>query len=295
MLGWVVLFSRQCVVTGVQVKVMSFNLRTSLARDPCPSGCWEQRKWRVQQLLQRYSPDLIGTQEGAPDQIQFLQSNVGYASVGECAGPCESNERNAIFYRADRWQVIEQGTFALSDTPDLIPSNTWSLQYLRAAVWARFQASSAPSKTVCMLNTHYDVSHGQEKSSLLVADRLAQYCQRSDMVVMTGDLNTQPFTPAVKYLLGEMPLENRNSPFPLYETLTAAGAGSPTWVGSFSTATTDTKFDYIFARNDSSTCITNASVILDTFDGFTCSDHAVVQAELCLGQGCERDHRCYHR
>lgn len=95
------------------LKVMSFNLRTSIAKDPCPSGCWDQRKWRVKQLVEKYAPDLIGTQEGAPDQIEFFQSQLSFASTGECAGDCQWNERDSIFYKADRWDLLETSTFAL--------------------------------------------------------------------------------------------------------------------------------------------------------------------------------------
>ncbi|GLD92895.1 hypothetical protein PINS_up001474 [Pythium insidiosum] len=103
------------------LKVMSFNLRTTLARDPCPGGCWEQRKWRTKQLLDRYQPDLIGTQEGAPDQIAFFQNELGFTGFGECAGACDGNERNSIFYRANRWQLLEGSTFALVLNDCLVP------------------------------------------------------------------------------------------------------------------------------------------------------------------------------
>ncbi|KAG1693710.1 hypothetical protein DVH05_023111 [Phytophthora capsici] len=78
---------------------MSFNVRTSLANDKCPSGCWEQGKWRAKKLVEKYQPDLIGTQKGAPDQIDFFTSNMSYASLDECAGECKWNERNSIFYK----------------------------------------------------------------------------------------------------------------------------------------------------------------------------------------------------
>ncbi|KAG1699272.1 hypothetical protein DVH05_014189 [Phytophthora capsici] len=78
---------------------MSFDVRTSLVNDKCPSRCWEQRKWRAKKLVEKYQPDLIGTQEGAPDQIDFFTSNMSYASLGECAGECKWNERNSIFYK----------------------------------------------------------------------------------------------------------------------------------------------------------------------------------------------------
>ncbi|RLN53460.1 hypothetical protein BBJ29_008844 [Phytophthora kernoviae] len=257
-----------------------------MANDPCPSGCWEQRKWRAKQLVERYEPDLIGTQEGAPDQIEFFQSQLSLASTGECAGACQWNERDSIFYKADRWELLETSTFALSDTPDQLPSNTWNLQYLRAAVIARFRDKTA-GHVVCMLNTHYDITLGQPQSSQLVAKRLSQYCQSGDTVIMTGDLNAVPQSSAVQYLANEGPLDGAYTPIPLYDTLTAAGAGGPTWIGSsFGDHPAGAKFDYIFTRHDDHTCLRNSTVLVDTFDGYSSSDHAVPLSEFCLGNKC---------
>ncbi|KAG1707389.1 hypothetical protein DVH05_026580 [Phytophthora capsici] len=274
--------------TAPQLKVMSFNLRTSLANDPCPSGCWEQRKWRAKQLVDKYEPDLIGTQEGAPDQIQFFQEQLGFASTGECAGDCQWNERDSIFYKADRWDLLETSTFALSDTPDILPSNTWGLQYLRAAVIARFR-DKATGRVVCMLNTHFDIALGQPQSAVLVAKRVKERCQAEDSVIMTGDLNTVPQSSAVLYLENQGPIDGSYTPIPLYDTLTAAGSGGPTWIGSsFGNYPAGSKFDYIFSRRDDHTCLRNGTILVDTFDGFSSSDHAVLLSEFCLGMKCSR-------
>ncbi|KAL4161814.1 hypothetical protein PRNP1_002366 [Phytophthora ramorum] len=272
---------------STQLKVMSFNVRTSLANDKCPSGCWEQRRWRAKQLVEKYQPDLIGTQEGAPDQIEFFTSNLSYASLGECAGECKWNERDSIFYKPERWEVLENSTFALSDTPEELGSNTWNLEYLRAAVIARLR-DRATSRVVCILNTHFDITRGQNESSVLVAQRMSEYCQDGDAVFMTGDLNAIPTTPAVKYLANEMSLNGSYTPIPMYDSLTAAGAGGSTWISStFANQTWDPwKFDYIFTRNDAGTCLQNASVLVDLFDGYSSSDHAVPISEFCLGSQC---------
>jgi endonuclease/exonuclease/phosphatase family metal-dependent hydrolase len=270
------------------LKVMSFNVRTSDANDPCPSGCWEQRQTRVQQMLAKYDPDFFGTQETAPIQTAFFNETLGYAAVGECAGPCGGNERNSIFYRAAKWELLSTETFALSDTPEVIPSNTWHLEYLRAAVMARFK-STTTGNTVCMLNTHYDVTRGHTQSSVLVASRFAQYCQKFDTAVLTGDLNTQPETKAIHYLEGKVELSGGKTPLPMYETLTAAGAGGATWIGnSFNNKPHSKKIDYVFARRDSHTCLQKGEIIADGFDGgFSSSDHAVVMSTFCIGEaGC---------
>lgn len=175
-----------------------------------------------------------------------------------------------------------------SDTPEKIPSNTWNLEYLRAAVLARFQHRETKN-TVCMLNTHYDISRGQEQSSVLVAQRLAAFCQPTDTVVLTGDLNAPPNVPATQYLANATQLRGAFTPMPLYETLSAAGAPGATWIGgSFGGQAVGNKIDYIFARRDAQSCLRSAKILTDTFDGFSCSDHALLQSEFLIGAGCAR-------
>ncbi|GLD92894.1 hypothetical protein PINS_up001473 [Pythium insidiosum] len=138
-----------------------------------------------------------------------------------------------------------------------------------------------------MLNTHFDITRGQEQSAQLVAKRMAAFCKPSDTVIMTGDLNTQPTTPPVQYLTNAAALQGQRTPLPLFETLIASGAGGPTWVGpSFSGPATGSKIDYILARRDAFTCVTAGRVLTDEFSGFSCSDHAVVMTEFCLGTQC---------
>ncbi|KAJ8578627.1 hypothetical protein ON010_g579 [Phytophthora cinnamomi] len=198
-----------------------------------------------------------------------------------------------FFYKVDRWDLLETSTFALlilpieqSDTPDVLPSNTWGLQYLRAAVIARFRDKTSDC-VVCMLNTHFDISLGQSQSAVLVAKRLSQHCLAEDTVLMTGDLNAVPQSAAALYLANQGPIDGSYTPIPLYETLTAAGAGGPTWIGSsFGDHPVDCKYDYIFSRRDDHTCLRNGTVLVDMFDGYSSSDHAVPMSEFCLGTEC---------
>lgn len=113
------LASRGEYAASSSLNVMSFNLRTTIANDPCPYGCWDLRKERTRQMLAVYQPDLIGTQEGAPDQISFFEQQLGYSSVGECAGgECQWNERNSIFYNPERLELLASNTYALVRSDD---------------------------------------------------------------------------------------------------------------------------------------------------------------------------------
>uniref|UniRef100_A0AAV1UJ36 Endonuclease/exonuclease/phosphatase domain-containing protein n=1 Tax=Peronospora matthiolae TaxID=2874970 RepID=A0AAV1UJ36_9STRA len=268
------------------VRVMSFNVRTSNAPDPCPSGCWLQRKERFGMLLEKHPADLICTQEGTPEQIEHFRTKLGFSYVGLCAGNCSANERNAIMYKPDRLQLLWSKTFALSDTPYVLPSNSWGHEYLRAAVVARFLDPQS-QHVICILNTHFDVSIGHNESAVLVARLLHSYCQPQDDVFMTGDLNTVPETAAVQYLLGNAQFNGSFTQLPLYETLTAVGQSGFTFIGpDFDNRTNSAKIDYIFARKENKTCLRSGEILTDLFNGYSVSDHAVVLSEFCLGDGC---------
>ena len=101
------------VSNSAELGIMSFNVRTSVAKDPCPSGCWDVRKKRVQKLIETYKPDIIGVQEAAPDQTAFFKDVLGFAATGECSGECQYNERNSIFFREARWELLSTSTYAL--------------------------------------------------------------------------------------------------------------------------------------------------------------------------------------
>ncbi|RAW33490.1 hypothetical protein PC110_g10180 [Phytophthora cactorum] len=45
---------------------------------------------------------------------------MSFASLGECAGECKWNERNSIFYKPERWEVLENTTFALVSLAALV-------------------------------------------------------------------------------------------------------------------------------------------------------------------------------
>ncbi|CAI5705249.1 hypothetical protein KXD40_000131 [Peronospora effusa] len=282
------LFNVSSSVADDEVGIMSFNVRTSIANDPCPSGCWDVRKERVKKLIEKYKPDIIGVQEAAPDQTAFFQNVLGFAATGECSGECLYNERNSIFFVEARWELLSTSSYALSATPETLPSNTWSLEFLRSAVIARLRDKKT-SRVICMLNTHFDISRGQPQSAVLSAKLLSKFCQHDDTVIMTGDLNTAPSSLAVQYLLGKTSINGMSTPISLYETLTAAGAGGSTWIGpSFGNMLVSDKIDYIFARRDAHTCLRSGMVLADLFDGYSSSDHAVLLSKFCLGGECQK-------
>jgi len=105
---------------GPVIKVMTYNLKFA---DPAFNPAWSvRRNWQVD-MINKYRPDIIGTQEGLKEQVDFLMDNLPeYVVVGEGRKGGDDDEHMAIFFRRDRFRLREMSTFQLSETPDILGS-----------------------------------------------------------------------------------------------------------------------------------------------------------------------------
>lgn len=111
---------------GVEVRVMSFNVRTSYASEDAKSTCsnWGGvRKDNAANQIRTVAPDFVGTQETSEPQKGFLDGAlVGvYASIGRYSGSLngKAGEVNAIYYKVTAWRVLVDGMFWLVSLPFL--------------------------------------------------------------------------------------------------------------------------------------------------------------------------------
>uniref|UniRef100_K3WQV7 Endonuclease/exonuclease/phosphatase domain-containing protein n=1 Tax=Globisporangium ultimum (strain ATCC 200006 / CBS 805.95 / DAOM BR144) TaxID=431595 RepID=K3WQV7_GLOUD len=261
--------------------MMSLNVRTSNAGDK-GNGNWDVRKAHMKSMLENHQPDFVGTQEASSSQYEYLKQIDGYSAIGDCS----ANERTFILFNQNNWELIENGDFALSDSPEL-GSNTWGLEYNREATWGRFR-HKASGNTACVFNTHYDMSKGHPKSSVLVASKMAALCKEGDLALLTGDFNTELNSGALQYLMGKTQLEGKTNSFPMVSALDEAGETGGTFIGNgiFNTGISKTRFDFVFAKAEN-LCIQKGEVIDERFNGNNgISDHAQVMSTLCIGDGC---------
>src|SRR5581483_4187006 len=120
----------------VALKVMSFNLRRDKESDG--ANGWSSRR-DAAAVVARHHPDLLGTQEGLQDQIDFLHQHFPeYGVLGEARFGGRRDEYNAIFYRKAKFKVEATGIFWLSETPHVPGSRHWGNLVPRMATWATF-------------------------------------------------------------------------------------------------------------------------------------------------------------
>lgn len=172
------------------INIATYNLRMDTPRDSLDS--WEHRKDNVNGLIRFHDFDIMGTQEGFHHQLLDITDAGGYASVG--AGRDDGinkGEHSAIVYKTDRFEVLENGDFWFSLTPDE-PSFGWDAKIRRICSWAKFKDIQA-GKEFFVFSLHYD-HQGKEarrNSSLLLIKKIKEIA--GDMPTFcVGDFNASP-------------------------------------------------------------------------------------------------------
>ncbi|MFJ9819676.1 endonuclease/exonuclease/phosphatase family protein [Streptomyces sp. NPDC101151] len=257
------------------VGIMSFNLRFASTAEP---NSWAVRRPVMRELLRRENPHVIGTQEGLYQQLRDIHSDLGphHAWIGTGREGGSRDESAAIFYDTRRLSPVEHYTFWLSDTPEVIRSNTWRAAFPRIVTWVRFRDLRDGGREFYVLNTHFDHAsqYARERSAALMAQRIAGL-DRSLPVVVTGDFNVAAHkNPVYDAMLGAG----------LVDTWDAAAARSAlygTFHGYKPLVPGGDRIDWILSTPGVTT--RRASINTYSGNGRFPSDHLPVQAWVTLG------------
>lgn len=166
---------------------MSFNLRFASSQPP---NAWPDRRPLVKRLIERDSPDVIGTQEGLYAQLRDIAADLpDYDWIGLGREGGSRGEFMAVFYRRDRLEPVAFDHFWLSDTPNVIGSITWDHTYHRMVTWVRFRERTT-GREFYFWNTHLDheIEPARQKAAALIRDRLAPL-DPAVPLVLAGDFN----------------------------------------------------------------------------------------------------------
>ncbi len=200
------------------IRVVSINVRVGSANDK--ENSWSKRKEFLLDLVKQEPYDFIGGQEVLihPNK-NFNQLNYLSKNLPEYGVVVRGREKNAkfgesspVFYRKDRWQPDEkvQGTFWLSDTPEIPGSITWKDQSgcPRIATGALFHERQDGQPTGVKLfvySTHFDHvgESARQKSAETILKRLLPLEGPPVPIVLMGDFNCGENSSAIRYLKGE--------------------------------------------------------------------------------------------
>lgn len=184
---------------GQNIKVMTYNIRYDNPNDGI--HVWENRRDKIISQIRYYQPDFLGLQEVLHTQNSFLKEqlrNYTGLGVGRDDGK-EAGEYAPIYFNNARFELIDWGTFWLSETPDR-PSKGWDAALPRIATWAKLREIES-GKVWNVINTHFDhVGIEARLQSLKLIYSYAMGKMAGGRIVMMGDFNIGPSSEAYIWL-----------------------------------------------------------------------------------------------
>jgi len=179
-----------------QLRVASFNIRTSRARDG--ANGWRRRRDVCLTAIREFSADVVGLQEVRPDQLADLRRAFPAATiVGAGRDADGGGEHASVLVAPGGWHVESSETRWLSPSPTHAGSQGWDAGLPRVVTLVRLRRGAA---SLGVANTHFDHQGAlaRERSAGLIAGWLNHEPERPWVVL--GDLNEVPGSPPLRML-----------------------------------------------------------------------------------------------
>ena len=268
------------MTADTNIKLMAYNLKFA---SPSFEPSWAVRREIQVDMICKYRPDIIGTQEGLKEQIDYLMDHLSeYVVIGEGRKGGDDDEHMAILFRRDRFRLREMGSFQLSEKPEVPGSGPENNP--RMVTWARLARINRPAdeepspypveyrghwentQELYVFNTHLDVSKGRLLAKLSSArliverinalDRFGEWTQTRP-VFLLGDFNSRPGGEAHKAFVGD---PDSDDPRLLNDS-----------------ADGENEIDWILSRGNVK--VLSYEIVDDNVDGVYASDHKPILVE----------------
>lgn len=180
------------------IRVMSFNIRYGTADDG--DNGWERRRGMAVDRIRVFEPDLLGLQECRDDaQARFVRLGLpeyDFHGVRREGGGDTAIEMAPVLWRKERFGgAAARGCFWLSDTKDVAGSIGWDAHFARTVTWA--DVVHAPTgRAIRFVNTHFDLRPWAIEQSARLLRAWIGRAPDDLPVVLTGDFNAVPASPA---------------------------------------------------------------------------------------------------
>lgn len=185
------MISAVIAVEAQQMYVATYNIRYKNDGDAKNGDVWERRCKVIADQIIFEDPDIFGTQEMLIEQIRDFESLLPeYGHIGKARDDGkEAGEHSAIFYHKDRVELIENGDFWLSESPD-IPSKGWDAACVRICTWGKFM-DKRNGKDFFFFNLHMDHvgKVARREAARLVVRKIEEIAGLQANVILTGDFN----------------------------------------------------------------------------------------------------------
>lgn len=252
-------------------KLATYNLRYDNPKDT--GNLWINRKEIMTDLIKKQDFDIFSTQEAKPNQLKDLIEKMSvYAWSGVDKEGNGTDEFCAIFYKKERFELVDKGHFWLSETPEKA-SKGWDAKYKRVCSWILLK-EIASQKTLYVFDTHFDHKGmlAQTNSAKLLLTKIATLAQ-DNAAVLCGDFNFDRTSSNYKILSKSAILKDA---IKVAKKVTSS-AGS--YNGFNINSNPESPIDHIFVTADK-IGVNRYSIIKDDYSGKLPSDHYPVVAEM---------------
>jgi len=256
------------------IRVATYNVRGPNDRAP---NSWRDRLPRMVKTIRDNRFELIGTQETLSGPIKDLAGSLGFSYFGVGRDRHKGDEHNAVFYDPERFEVITEQTFWLSEEPEKAGSSSWDSACPRICTWGLL-LDRRTGKRFVIANTHLDNRSAMARIQgvNVILTRLAPMIDKYPFI-LTGDFNSTADDMPARRVLGVLRNARAVSETDHY------GAGDETFHDFHENRKERTHrkpIDFIFVN--SRVRVLSHGTINDFRNGLASSDHFPVTAEIVL-------------
>lgn len=248
--------------------VMSYNIRCHTPLDLFKRS-WYYRADMVKENIEEIGADIMGFQEVTKGQYNYLVDILpNYDSVINYRDESIISEGCPLFYNTNRFELIDKGSFWLSETPDVM-SKSWGSAHYRICSYINLK-DKVTNKELLVFNTHLDHKSVEARVNgiKVVLDKIKEFGNKP--AILMGDLNAKPNSDTIESIL-EMFNDSAILANNDLETVTYHGFDN---VGA-------KRLDYIMLTPEKFT-VESYYVYDNLKDGLYASDHSPIYAELKL-------------
>ena len=173
----------------MELKVISFNIRCC---DDVDGNSIAERAPRLNELISKYDPDILGLQEYRPKWeehfVKYFSEKYDIYSVPRTTKEGHP-EAVPMLWRKDRFECLKKGCFWLSDTPEE-ESRGWDEKYNvnRICCYAVLK-ERLTGKTFTFMNTHFGFGDSCQTKSARLIQKYADMISSDAPTFCTGDFN----------------------------------------------------------------------------------------------------------
>ncbi|MBR6767959.1 MAG: endonuclease/exonuclease/phosphatase family protein [Clostridia bacterium] len=186
-------------VKAEPVKLLTFNLRYDITSHELMS--LEVRGPHLMEIIKKYDPDSISFCEATNNWMKYLREEMpklGYSCVGvgrdsgATGGTGNGNEHSPVFYKTDKYELLESDTFWISDTPE-VAGKAWGTSIKRICSYAVLKDKNTGA-SYAHFGTHLDhqSEEARQNAALVIESYIREVLKKyGDIgIVLSGDFNT---------------------------------------------------------------------------------------------------------